>query len=346
MRTFWDKQPVPQAGVTYDTGCNIEKEQKLDTNPTTLPIGFEWDEPSLDEAHRLLKDHYVSDETFNLHYSLGTLKWAVEFPGYKNIGIRVCETGELIGYISSIPQNVRVCDKNLKMVQINFLCVHPSHRSHGFAPILISEIKRIANVNGIWHAVYTAVTKIPTPITKSSYWHRFLDVKRLVKTGFYQTNRLREKYFELRGTSRFRKMTSKDVPKVTSILKKYFDEFKLAPVIDKEWVRYWILPVNAYVNDDTDEFISFYDIPYKRVDDSDEVRQAYAFYMVGDVYNDAFLIAKNLGYDVFNTLDVGQKRSHLEKLKFIEGSGHVYYYLFNWLPSSTVEIEDIQLKLP
>lgn len=346
MRTFWDKQPVPQDGVVYDAGRDIEKERKMNSQPITLPQGFQWDEPSLEEAHGLLKEHYVCDETFKLHYSLETLRWAAEIPGYKNIGIRETETGELIGYISSVPQKIRVCDKELQMVEINFLCVHPSHRTRGFAPILISEIKRIANTNDIWQAIYTAVTKIPTPIAKSSYWHRFLNVKRLVKTGFYRTNRLNEKYFELRGTSQFRKMTSKDVSKVTAILKKYFSQFKLAPIIDKDWTKRWILPINSYVNDNTDDFISFYDIPYERVDGLDAVRQAYAFYIVGDVYNDAFLIAKNLGYDVFNTLDVGQSRPHLEKLKFIEGSGYVYYYLFNWLPSSVIGIEDIQLKLP
>jgi len=68
--------------------------------------------------------------------------------------------------------------------------------------------------------------------------------------------------------------------------------------------------------------------------------------MVGDVYNDAFLIARNLGYDVFNTLDIGQLRTDLERLKFLKGSGHVYYYLFNWLPSSSIGSEDVQLKLP
>jgi len=100
------------------------------------------------------------------------------------------------------------------------------------------------------------------------------------------------------------------------------------------------------VNDETDEFISFYDISYDRVDGSDSVKQAYTFYMVGDVYNDAFLIARNLGYDVFNTLDVGRETSKLEKLKFMKGTGHVYYYLFNWSLSSSISLEDIQVKLP
>jgi glycylpeptide N-tetradecanoyltransferase len=82
------------------------------------------------------------------------------------------------------------------------------------------------------------------------------------------------------------------------------------------------------------------------VDGRDTVRQVYAFYMVGNVYNDAFILARNQGYDVFNTLDIGQRGYDLEKLKFIRGTGYVYYYLFNWLPSCAIGHEDIQLKLP
>jgi glycylpeptide N-tetradecanoyltransferase len=342
MHQFWDKQPVPHNGEVGE----IEIDKSLKDEAFKIPDGFSWVEPSIDEAHKLLKEHYVCDETFRLSYSIETLKWAAEIPGYKNIGISGNETGELIGYVSSVPATVRVIDTPLKMVQINFLCVHPSYRSEGFAPLLISEIKRLANHRGIRQAVYTAVTKIPKPITKAHYWHRFLDVKRLVKTGFYQTNRLREKYFEVRGRSMFRKMSSKDVPKVTKILKKYFEKFKIAPVIDEHWVRYWLLPIHSYVNDETDDFISFYEIPYDRVDGTDTVKQVYGLYMVGDVYNDAFILARNQGYDVFNTLDVGTDPEDLEKLKFMKGTGHNYYYLFNWGLSENPDLKDIQLKLP
>jgi glycylpeptide N-tetradecanoyltransferase len=345
MRTFWDKQPVPQEGATYESGREIEKERTIVQDPIGLPDGFSWDTPKLEEAHKLLNDHYVCDETFRLSYSLETLKWAAETPGHENRGIRDT-SGELIGYISSVPTRVRVCEDILPMVQINFLCVHPTHRDRGFAPILISEIKRIANTKGVWQAMYTAVTKIPGSVAKSSYWHRFLNVKRLVKTGFYQTDRLREKYFDVQGSSQFRRMTSKDIPKVTKILEKYFKNFKVAPQVDREWVKHWILPIHAYVNDETEDFISFYEVPYDRVDGRDTVRQVYAFYMVGNVYNDAFILARNQGYDVFNTLDIGQRGYDLEKLKFIRGTGYVYYYLFNWLPSCAIGHEDIQLKLP
>src|SRR5210317_944697 len=347
MRTFWDKQPVPQEGTVYESGKEIEKEKNVVNEPIKLPDGFSWDKPKLEEAHKLLNAHYVCDETFRLTYSLETLKWAAELRGYENRGIRHNDTGELIGYISSVPTNVRACEDVLNMVQINFLCVHPNYRDRGFAPVLISEIKRIANTKGVWQAVYTAVTKIPTPLVKSTYWHRILNVKKLSDIGFYKVaNKTKQKYLEVRGTSQFRKMQTKDIPRVTKILQNHFKQFKIAPVIDKNWVKHWILPANSYVNDSDDTFISFYDIPNERKDGTSTIYQAYSFYIVGDVFNDAFLIAKNLGYDLFTTLDIGKDVPNLEKQKFLPGSSSVHYYLFNWLPSSTISLEDVEVKLP
>jgi len=42
MRTFWDKQPVPQEGLNYKRGEDIEKEKKVVEEPVKLPNGFSW----------------------------------------------------------------------------------------------------------------------------------------------------------------------------------------------------------------------------------------------------------------------------------------------------------------
>ena len=341
MTPFWNTQPVPKDGI--EPG-EIEKSRNCDSKPLPLPDGLMWSQSTLDEVFLFLSNYYVSNDTFRLTYEKNTLKWAIQ----DHIAIRKLDTGELMGYISSAPLDVRVEGGVKKMVQINFLCVHPSQRSTGLAPLLISEIKRHANNKGIWQAVYTGVHRIPTPIAKAEYWHRFLDVKKLIKLGFHETNRPRENYYEVRGPCKYswRKMTSKDVPRVTHILKEYTKDFEIAPVITKDYVKRWVLPTHAYVNDQSDTFISLYNIPYERKDGEGTVKQVYRFYLVGDVYNDAFLIAKNLGYDVFNTLDVGVDTVGLEKNKFMKGSGHIFYYLFNWNLSDIISKEKIHLILP
>lgn len=341
MHEFWDKQPVPREGVKPG---EIEDTRSVSKKTTKLPEGFVWSSCSLKEACTFLRDYYVEHNRFKLCYTIDTLKWSVD----DNIAIRRIDTNELVGHIASKQITTRVESDTIDMVQIDYLCVHPAYRSEGLAPLLITEIKRRANKKGIWQAVYTAHTKIPTPITKSSYLHRFLDVKHLVKTGFHHTNRLRESFYEVRGPCKYawREMTSDDVPKVTRILQEYTKRFKIAPVIDENYVKQWLLPIHSYVNDESEDFISFYSIPYERTDGSDTVNQVYRFHIVGDVYNDAFLIAKNLGYHVFNSAEVGVSTEFLERMKFMKGNGYVYYYLYNWNLSNPVKADDIQLIIP
>jgi len=59
--------------------------------------------------------------------------------------------------------------KDIKTVEINFLCVHKKFRNKRMAPILIKEITRRANVNGIFQAIYTIGDKITKPITYCKY---------------------------------------------------------------------------------------------------------------------------------------------------------------------------------
>lgn len=54
----------------------------------------------------------------------------------------------------------------MKMVEINFLCVHKKLRDKRLAPVLIQEITRRVNLTGIFQAVYTAGKVIPKPIAK------------------------------------------------------------------------------------------------------------------------------------------------------------------------------------
>ena len=50
------------------------------------------------------------------------------------------------------------------MVEINFLCVHKKLRSKRMAPVLIKEITRRVNMEGIFQAVYTAGVVLPKPV--------------------------------------------------------------------------------------------------------------------------------------------------------------------------------------
>ena len=72
----------------------------------------------------------------------------------------------------------------IKMVEINFLCVHRKLRAHRLAPGLIKEVTRRVNLQDIWQAAYTAGVVLPTPVTDCRYYHRSLNPKKLVEIKF------------------------------------------------------------------------------------------------------------------------------------------------------------------
>ncbi len=93
---------------------------------------------------------------------------ALQPPGWQkdwHCGVRVEKNKKLVGFISGVPANVRVYGREIKMAEINFLCVHKKLRSRRVAPVLIKEITRRVNLKGIFQAVYTAGVVIPKPIS-------------------------------------------------------------------------------------------------------------------------------------------------------------------------------------
>lgn len=70
------------------------------------------------------------------------------------------------------------------MVEINFLCVHKKLRSKRLAPVLIKEITRRVHLTNCFQAVYTAGVLLPKPVASCKYYHRSINPKKLVETGF------------------------------------------------------------------------------------------------------------------------------------------------------------------
>jgi glycylpeptide N-tetradecanoyltransferase len=198
---FWNTQPVPKIdeGSSGDTIASeshkaIEPDKtiaEIKQDPYPLPEGFVWDtlhlvdEAVLKELYTLLNENYVEDDDamFRFDYQPEFLRWALQPPRWLkdwHVGVRVAKSGRLIAFISAIPAEIKVFKKSLKVVEINFLCVHKKLRSKRLAPVLIREITRRVNLTGIFQAVYTAGVVLPKPVTTCRYWHRSLNPKKLI----------------------------------------------------------------------------------------------------------------------------------------------------------------------
>lgn len=271
---FWNTQPVPkfeepnllqitdgsakEGPILPDQICKASAKPE----PAKLPEGFVWDlldleeKAELQELYDLLYNHYVEDTdgSFRFNYSIEFLKWALQPPGWKrewHIGVRAKpaqdgKKGKLVAFISGVPASLKVRDSKVSAVEINFLTIHRKLRSKRLAPVLIKEVTRQCYRNGIYQALYTAGTLLPTPVTTCRYYHRSLDWPHLYKTGFsHLPHRSTEsmqarKYFlpSKTSTKNLRPMKKEDVPAVKDLLLRYLDRFHLKQEFSNEEIEH------------------------------------------------------------------------------------------------------------
>ncbi|KAJ1906322.1 glycylpeptide N-tetradecanoyltransferase, partial [Tieghemiomyces parasiticus] len=379
---FWSTQPVPQLGEepSQEEGAikpDLTRDQ-LRQEPIPLPQGFEWVELALDEEatmkelYELLTNNYVEDDDamFRFDYSADFLTWALKPPGWKrqwNVGVRVASSGRLVAFISGIPVNLKIRSHVKDTVEINFMCVHKKLRNKRLAPVLIKEVTRRVNLEGIFQAVYTAGAVLPTPLATCRYYHRSLNPKKLVETGFsyLPPNWTMTKLVKSCAVpteapqAGLRPMTAADVPSVRQLLNAFLNrtcQFAQQFSSDEE-LAHWLLPVDGviwtYVADKAGEpgvvsdLVSFYALPSSVINHPTHktINAAYLFYYATDadasdeaafkthltqLMESALVFAKANGFDVFNCLEMAHNRQFIEDLRFKPGDGYLKFYLYNW----------------
>eukprot|EP01133_Synstelium_polycarpum_P006740 gene6740-7834_t len=365
---FWDTQPVPKISQIVDKTGPIEVKTLDDVRkePLGLPGLFEWvqidvnDPQQLQDVYSLLNENYVEDDDnmFRFDYSIPFLKWALQPPNYLkewHIGVRVKESKKMVGFISAIPAQMSVDqeEKTVKMVEINFLCVHKKLREKRLAPVLIKEITRLVNLQNIWQAAFTAGIVLPKPVASCRYYHRSLNPKKLVEVGFSalppkvsMSLLIRMHRVEEQTKHALRPLTKADVPSATALIAKYLSQYALAPTFDEEEVWHWFQPqtdvINCYVlanaAGQVTDLCSFYNLPSSVIGNPkhNNLKAAFSFYNIAtsvpivELMADALTLAKKCDYDVFNCLDIFDNLKFIKELKFAPGDGNLQYYLYNY----------------
>lgn len=173
--------------------------------------------------------------------------------------------------------------------------------------MLIKEVTRRANQRGVFQAVYTGGVHIPTPVARCQYYHRTINVKKLVETGFSavpatSTLHRMQRYFaipEQVTTPGLREMEKKDLKAVGRLARAYLARSDVAPLLSNKDIEHQLYAgrgrevdgrrvgqvVWTYVveNPDTKEitdFFSFYSLPSTamKAKPSTLVNAAYLFY--------------------------------------------------------------------
>ena len=384
---FWGTQPVPQ----FNEECKTEfgeiwkdhKVEDLDKEPLTLPEGYEWKDVDLskqvemDKLYEFLKSNYVEDDDhmFRFDYSKDFLKWHLNPPGYFPEWLisvvkedKIKNKKKIVGFIAGIPVKVNIHGTDITLVEIDFLCVKKEIRSKRLAPVLIQEVARRVHMRNMWWAVYTSGTLLPTPFCKTTYYHRNLNVKKLVDIEFtnlpHNMNMARAiKKYDLPKDlpiSGFRLMEEKDVDDVFILLDEYEKKHKVHGYYSKEEVAHWFLPrknvIYSYVrtNDSNKvtDFISFYCLPSSILQNPKykKLMAAYSFFNINtscefkDLMKCALILAKKENFDVYNCLNIMENETVFKDLLFGQGDGTLKYYFWNFVCPKT-EPKDLSLVL-
>ncbi|KAJ2594850.1 glycylpeptide N-tetradecanoyltransferase [Coemansia sp. RSA 1722] len=295
VHEFWNTQPVPKSVDVVEKDGPVHpplSPEQIRQEPYDLPAELQWSSIDVEnsgdikELHDLLLENYVedADSMFRFNYSGEFIRWALMPPGFSkewHVGVRNTETGELMAFISGIPVDTMVRDKVIRMAEINFLCLHKTLRSQRLAPLLIKEVTRRVHKVGIFQAIYTVGRLLPKPVSTCRYFHRTLNPRKLMDTGFSQKlegPQLAKLLSIMRlptdtSMSGIRPMRKGDVGQVRKLLNRYLKtRTEVLPVFSTDAeIAHWFLPregvIWTYVVDDPEhpgkltDFVSFYSLP-------------------------------------------------------------------------------------
>jgi glycylpeptide N-tetradecanoyltransferase len=225
-------------------------------------------------------------------------------PGWKkewHVGVRATKSRKLVASICGVPTDVRVRDQKMKVVEINFLCVHKKLRSKRLAPVLIKEITRRSYLQGIYQAIYTVGIVLPKPVTSCRYYHRPLDWLKLYEVGFSPLPTGSTKARQITrnhlpgntATPGLRKMKERDLDQVYGLLERYLARYDVNPAFTREEIDHWLLHRNergeqvvwSFVVEDPHtkkitDFVSFYSLESSVINNPkhNNLRAAYLYY--------------------------------------------------------------------
>ena len=148
--------------------------------------------------------------------------------------------------------------------------------STNLARQMITEVTRRVYLDGIRLAMYTGATEMPDVLSRAHYYHRKLNVAKLVACGFSSLPRgktisqMKEEYDlpQEHGVKGLRAMRREDASSVVSLLKMHHEGQGLWRQWDEATVRHTLLPRRGVIfswvvesEGNVTDLISFYSVP-------------------------------------------------------------------------------------
>jgi glycylpeptide N-tetradecanoyltransferase len=270
-------------------------------------------ETDLEEILVFLSINYTRNlYEFKLEYSREFLKWYLQNPDTILVGIRsLLDNNILIGFTSGIPRKYSIHNKIIEAIEINLLCCHLKLRYKGIAPKLISEITRRTIFQDIECAIYTAGNNFLGKVSqqKVNFYHCILDPVKLLYVGYL------EHYYK---SVDFEKMEMVELKECKSAIQvvNLLNKGKFHSIISEKDVEQWLncKDIHCYVTHDDFGFVSFFSIQYRHPKTNACIRVAQLHNIYGgiNVLKSTIMKAKEIGYELFNCLNIGENKKFIE----------------------------------
>jgi len=346
MGAFWATQPV-------DRGSSdgiITTSNSSSSIPTPLPEGFSWTEISdIPAIISFLQEFYVEDITssYRLVYSSEFFEFLFAHPRHRqeySLGLRY--QGRLVGYVLAREHTLSLRGRHYNIVSVNFLCLSKEYRSKSLAPLMIREITRISNCNGIFQAIFTAEQDHGFSILSARYYHYPLNGPALASGGIVD----RADETAPVPICRMETKTTTDSMEFKALYERMSAEFTVHEVFSDEEFQQTFHGregvLQAVYNDTTGEFATFYNVSTRCLAQNATVKRAYLYYWSGseEIVRDAIAVSHSQGADMFDILDIASNRMLIERLPLLEGTGTLKYHFFN-IKEESIKKDDLNFIL-
>lgn len=331
MGSFWGTQPVDRGSpdgiiTTSSTGT---------PSRISLPEGFSWAEiTDISAIISFLGEFYVEDVTssYRLTYSSDFFEFLFAHPRHRpEYSLGLSYQGTLVGYVLAREHTLSLRGRPYSIVSVNFLCLSKENRSKNLAPLMIREITRIANANGIHQAIFTAEKDHGFSILGARYYHYPLNGTVLARGGIID----RADETIPVPVCRPETKVATECTAVRALYERMSEQYVVHEIFGTEDFlqtfqgRDGVL--QTIYNDTTREFASFYSVSTKCLAQNISIRRSYLYYWSGseEIIRDAIAVSHSQGTDMFDILDIAGNHMLIERLPLLEGTGTLQYHFFN-----------------
>lgn len=344
----------------------------LPKDPYPLPEQLEWcdldptSDKDMSDMSKLLNRYYMykDGDDMSLEYPVKLLQWYLSMPNDKKnicLGIRLKKDNKLIATITGVYFEGSFFNNKKNMLDVDLFCIHPVLRTKGLAEIMINELVRQMNLNDVFHGTFSGARDIPKSVCKLKFYHRPLNLKKLVETKFYTIDgdfEVGESFdFKDKADEHFTEASIEDLSDIHNLLNSYLEQYSVHFIFSKDQVKHMFFNenVDCYIykdNGKVTDFISYYKIRSKVIKPDKEenryISMGHIFYYANTsmtmyrLGKNMLIKAKEKNIDVINCLDDMDNYKMIDNLNFTEGTGRLRHYLYNWItpeidPSDTAK---------